>query len=395
SAPLDPTPTLAPLAAEARERIFELVWETVNDHYLYTDFRGVDWQATREEFEPRVSAAATPEEFYGLMRQMIARLGDDHSRFESPQDVAEQEAEFAGKLRYGGIGAEIRDVPEGGLVSSVMPGGPAAKGGIQPRDLITAIDGVPLTDREAFGHDQPISRVRGEPGTRVLLRVKSPGQDARDVLVVRAVIDPDIFNRVSVQRLADGIGLLTIPSFYVEAVDTHVRQAVADLLAKGPLTGLVIDVRSNSGGYVHLMSSTIALFHDGGVIGSTSGRTESKEQRIPEGKLIADISDVPITVLIGPETASAAEMFAAGMRVLGRAKVVGQPSAGNTENLITYDFEDGSRILLAEMAYTLPDGTLIEGRGVIPDRTVDADWWRYAPDKDPQIIAAIDLITGR
>jgi len=395
TAPLEPTLTLAPLAKEVRERIFEQIWETVRDHYLYEDYRGVDWQAIQDEFAPKVEIAASPEEFYTLMRQMILRLGDEHSRFESPQEVAEQEAEFAGKLRYGGIGAEIRETDEGGLVSSVVPSGPAAKVGIQPRDLITAIDGIAFTDRKAFGSRRPISRVRGDPGTQVRLSVKSPGQHVRDVFVVRAVIDPDIFNRVSVQRLADDIGLITIPSFFVAAVDTHVRQAVEGLLAQGPLKGLVIDVRTNSGGYVHLMLNTIALFHNGGSIGSTSGRTESRDESIPEGMVIDGMDGVPITVLICPETVSAAEMFAAGMQVLGRAKAVGQPSAGNTENLYTYKFEDGSRIMLAELAYKLPDGSLIEGRGVIPDLTVQAEWWRYAPGKDPQILAAIDLMRGR
>jgi C-terminal peptidase prc len=395
-APIEPTPTLAPLDIDVRQRIFVQIWEAVRDHYLYEDYRGVDWQATRAAFAPKVKAAATPEAFYDLMRQMIDLLGDDHSRFESPQDVAEQEAEFAGKLRYGGIGAEIREVAEGGLVGSVMPGGPAAKAGIQPRDLITAIDGASIIGAETLGLDQLIGRVRGEPGTRVRLTVRSPGKGEREVLVVRAVIDPDIFNRVRAQRLAGGsIGLLVIPSFYVDAVDTHVRQAVEALLAEGPLTGLVIDVRTNGGGYVYLMSNVIALFHDGGSIGSTSGRDEGEDERIPGGRVIAGLQGVPITVLTGPETVSAAEMFAAGMQVLGRAKVVGLPSAGNTENLSAYNFEDGSRILLAEVAYKLPDGTLIEGRGVIPDRTVDAEWWRYAPDDDPQIRAAIKVMRGQ
>ncbi|NNJ09720.1 PDZ domain-containing protein [Chloroflexales bacterium ZM16-3] len=393
--PLNPTPTLVPLSANQRERIFENIWETVHDHYLYADFRGVDWQATREEYAPKVAAAATSAEFYGLMRQMIDSLGDDHSRFESPQDVAEQDAEFSGKLRYGGIGAEIRDVDEGGLVSSVVPGGPAERAGIRPRDVITSINSIPYINDEAFGPDGPISQVRGQPGTGVRLGIISPGQDERVVIVIREVIDLDAFNRVSARRIDGGtIGLVTIPSFYVEAVDIHVRDAVVGLLAKGPLEGLVIDVRSNSGGYVHLMRSTIALFHDGGSIGRTSGRDsgDSEEQRIPGGKTIVGMDGVPIVVLTSAETVSAAEMFAAGMQVLGRAQIVGLPSAGNTENLYTYDFEDGSRVLLAEVAYRLPDGTLIEGRGVIPDRTVKAEWWRYAPDDDPQIIAAIQAI---
>jgi len=393
---LDPTPTLAPLGIDQRARIFQNIWETVRDHYLYADFRGVDWQAARKEYAPKVAAATTPEEFYGLMRQMVDLLGDDHSRFESPQEVAEHEAEFAGTLRYGGIGAEIRDVDEGGLVSSVVPGGPAEQAGIMPRDVIRSINGTSYLDSQAFGPAGPIGEVRGEPGSSVRLGVSSPGQAEREVVVTREVIDLDAFNQVSSRRLAGGmVGLVTIPSFYVEDVDTHVREATQALLAGGPLKGLIIDVRANSGGYVHLMRNVIALFHDGGTIGSTSGRDDSEEQRIPGGRIIPGVDGVPIAVLTGPETVSAAEMFAAGMQVLGRAKIVGLPSAGNTENLYTYDFEDGSRILLAEVAYRLPDGTLIEGRGVIPDRTVDTEWWRFTADDDPQIIAAIQEIHAR
>jgi C-terminal processing protease CtpA/Prc len=98
---------------------------------------------------------------------------------------------------------------------------------------------------------------------------------------------------------------------------------------------------------------------------------------------------VPIAVLVGPETASAAEMFAAGLQALGRARVVGIPSAGNAENLYSHSFEDGSRLLLAQVVYRLPDGALIEGRGVIPDRTLDVEWWRYPPERDPQLLAAV------
>jgi C-terminal processing protease CtpA/Prc len=103
---------------------------------------------------------------------------------------------------------------------------------------------------------------------------------------------------------------------------------------------------------------------------------------------------VPILVLVGPDTVSAAEMFAAGMQVLGRARVVGVPSAGNTENLYSYSFDDGSRMLLATVAYRLPDGALIEGSGVQPDTVVDVDWWRYPPDQDPQLLAALAEIAA-
>ncbi|MBP1464108.1 PDZ domain-containing protein [Candidatus Chloroploca sp. M-50] len=389
--PLPPTPTLAPVGAASRLQIFERTWELVRDNYVYEDYRGVDWDEVRRSFTPRVAAAEEPEAFYALMRELIDLLDDDHSRFESPQEVAAQQAEFRGELRYGGIGAQIRTLDEGGLITGTAPDGPAERAGIQLNDLIVAVNGIPFTNTDAFGPDGPIGTVRGEPGTPVTLTIRTSNEAPREVIVIRETVAMDAFNQVRGRFLPDlPVGVVTIPSFYVDELDTKVRIAIEELQAAQPLAGLIIDVRENAGGYVHLMRNTVALFHDGGSIGSTAGRTTSEEQRIPQGKTIPGLEDVPVAILIGSGSASATEMFAAGMQVLGRARIVGEPSAGNTENLYGYNFDDGSRLLLAQVAYRLPDGTLIEERGVIPDRLVEVDWWRYPPDDDPQLRAAVE-----
>ena len=66
--------------------------------YVYPDYRGLDWDAIRDEFAPRIAAAEDSEAFYALLRELIERLGDQHSRFESPREVAEEQAEFRGDL---------------------------------------------------------------------------------------------------------------------------------------------------------------------------------------------------------------------------------------------------------------------------------------------------------
>lgn len=389
--PLTPTATLAPIANDERQEIFERAWTLVRDRYVYEDYRGQDWNAIRAEFEPKVAAAATPEEFYGLMREMIERLGDEHSRFLSPQDVAEEELRFEGRLVYGGIGALVRDVDEGGLIMSIAPGSPAEESGLKPRDLILKVGGVPFTDTDRFGPEGPIGVIRGEPGSSVTLTVRSPGGVPREVTVQRRIIPRNAFPDIEVQRLPDSqVALLRIDTFYLEDMDKLVQQKLEALLQDGPLDGLIIDVRSNSGGRVDLMLNTVALFIDGGSIGKTTGREFSRDQNIPTGRKLAQLDSVPIVVLTSENSVSAAEMFAAGMQVNGRARIVGMPSAGNTENLYPYDFSDGSRLWLAQVAFRLPDGTLIEGRGVLPDRPVDAEWWRFEPAQDPQILAAVE-----
>jgi C-terminal peptidase prc len=362
----------------------------VRDKYLYEDYRGVDWNVVRDEFAPRVTAAANTEAFYGLMREMIDRLGDEHSRFESPQEVAEEQARFEGDLSYGGIGAIVRTIDEGGLVITLARDGPAEEAGIRPRDMILAIGGVPFTNTAAFGPDGPIGAVRGAPGTPVILTVRSPGGLPRNVTVVRRAIPGDAFPDVETQRIPEAqVGLIRIDTFYAEDLDKLVRADLEQLLAEGPLEGLIIDVRTNSGGFVYLMRNILGLFIDGGSIGSTGGRASNVEQTIPSGQTIPELNGIPIVVLTSSETVSAAEMFAAGMQVLERARIVGMPTAGNTENLTPHELSDGSRLWLAELAYRLPDGSLIEGRGVIPDREVDVQWWQFEPAQDPQIQAAI------
>jgi C-terminal processing protease CtpA/Prc len=188
------------------------------------------------------------------------------------------------------------------------------------------------------------------------------------------------------------VGLLRLDTFNAENLVQRVRTRLEQLATETPLDGLIIDVRANSGGRVDMLLNILALFNNGGLIGSQSGQNFSADLAIPTGAELPQLVGVPIVVITGPETVSAAEMFAAGMQVTGRARIVGMPSAGNTENLRGRDLFDGSRLWLAELTYQLPDGRLIEGSGVQPDRVVDADWWEFDPVDDPQIQVALEEV---
>ena len=390
-APLVPTATLEPLTRRQRLRIFDGVWELVRDRYLYRDYRGLNWNAVRDRYRPQAIAATDPTAFYDLVAKMIDDLGDDHSRFESPQEVAQDEAEFAGTLSYAGIGAQMRDTDAGGFVTRLVRGGPAEQAGLRHGDMVVAVAGKPFTDTAAFGPLGPIAEVRGAPDTSVVLTVRSPGEAPRDVTVVRRAILADAYPDVEGQRLPGGnVGFVAINSFYADGLTDMVRSEIERLARDGPLDGLILDVRDNGGGQISLLLDTLALFLDGGTIGTSAGRNDTETLDVPKGQVLPELSGVPVTVLTGEDTVSAAEMFAAGLQARGRAKVVGLPSAGNTENLNGHDFDGGSRLWLAEYAYRLPDGTQLEGRGVQPNRRVDVEWWRFLPADDPQVLAAVE-----
>jgi len=389
--PVTPTPTLAPLSAKERGEVFTALWELVRDRYVYADYRGLDWNAIRREYTPKVAAAETPEEFYGLLEELIDRLNDDHSRFESPQEVARENNLFNGDLTYGGIGVMIHDNAEGGFITRVARGGPADQAGLRAGDLILKINGVSFTDKAAFGADGPAGAVRGPQGTDVTLTVRGPGQAEREVTLTRRVIPSDAFPAVYGERLPDTqIALLTLTTFYQEELDTKIRAQLDRLAEPGALNGLIIDVRGNGGGRVDLMLNTVGMFVDGGVIGTSNGRDGSYKWRVPKGQTLPAYAGVPIVVLIDGNTVSAAEMFAGGMQALRRARIVGTPSAGNVEALTPHDLPDGSQLVLAESAFRLPDGTLVEGRGILPERRVEGEGWRYTAPTDPQIKAAVE-----
>ena len=389
-APLAPTATLMPLTPGQREQLFDQVWTVVRNNYVYDDYNGLDWDAIRATFAPRVSVATTPEDFYQVLRAMIIALDDDHSWFESPQDVVAAQGRFHGHLEYGGIGAIMRVVAEGWLVTQLAREGPAAEAGLQPRDIVLAIDGVAVPQIIANQGAEALHVVRGPPGSRIKLTVRSVKGTTRQIEIIRRAIPASAFQQVEVERLpATQIGVLRIGTFNIDSLDQHVQFNLEQLVADEPLAGLIIDVRGNNGGRLDYMLKTLALFVDGGMIGSQRGRFFSADLVVPTGMTLPALAEVPLVVLIDPETISAAEMFTAGLQVLGRAQVVGMPSAGNTENLRAHEFFDGSRLWLAELAYHLPDGTMIEGQGIMPDQVVDVEWWHFAPADDPQLQAAV------
>lgn len=391
--PVTPTATLAPLGQEERLAIFERVWTLVRDRYVYTDYHGLDWQAVHDEFRPRVAAAPDSQAFYGLMYELIDKLNDQHSRFDSPQDVAAEAASFEGDLVYVGIGAMVREVENGGMITRLAQGGPAEESGLHPGDVVLKINGIPFTDTARFGAGGPIGAVRGPAGTTVTLTIQASDGTQRGVEVTRRAIPSDAFPPVEAERLPNtNVGYLAINTFDFDHVDQVVRQQLETLLQSGPLDGLIIDVRTNGGGRVDLMLNTIGLFANGGTIGATQGRDRSYTLTAPEGQTLPPLEGVPIVVLTSEDTVSAAEMFAAGMQVLHRAAIVGTHTAGNTENLSPHDLSDGSRLWLAELAFHIPDGTLIEGRGVLPDRVVEAEWWRFPLATDPQVQAALEAL---
>jgi len=388
-----PTPIQFPL--DTQLNIFENLWNIVNDTYVYPDFNGLDWDAIHLEYRQKINAGLTNTEFYLAMNDLITHLGDEHSQFLNPQEVAEQEAEYQGTNDYVGIGVLVSAIPERqhAVILSVFHDSPAEAAGLQPRDSIISVDGTSILDEDGFLRDI----VRGPEGTTINLMVETPGENPREIAVTRHRITGAVPVVYKVITTSEGkrIGYILLVTFDDSTVDDQVAAALHQMIAKAPLDGLILDNRMNEGGSSTVLEPVLGYFV-GGNLGYFINR---KEERSLQIKLtdIKGSSQVPLVVLIGSGTASFGEIFAGVLHDMERAYLIGKTTDGNVEILWGYELEDGSKIWLANETFrplNHPDQNW-EKTGIIPDSDISGDFDEFSLETDPVVSAAIGYLSGR
>ncbi len=379
----------AAATAVTQQAIFDELWQTVNDTYVYPDFNGADWLAIKETYQAQIQDGAPDDTFYGLMANMIAELNDEHSYFVNPEEARQEELLFSGEDAFDGVGMFVYTIPEanGLVVAFTFPDSGAAAAGIRPHDIILAADGQP-TCCDDTGATLPYE-IRGPAGTSVVLTVQTPGEQPREVEVVRG---PVAGHAPVTSEVIDGrIGYIFIPILDDFTVGEQVETAWQTLNADGSLEGLVLDMRANSGGQREVLQDLLELFTDG-TVGEFSSRTETWPFTI-QGRDVANSQHIPLAILIGEQTNSYAEVFSGILQASGRATLIGQTSRGNVETTYRYDLADGSRIHIATETFTsadAPDANW-EETGIIPDIAIDQVWYEFAtPEEDLALIAAIE-----
>jgi carboxyl-terminal processing protease len=395
------TPTLFPTATGPRPspspqqyQVFDQLWQTVNQNYLYLDFNGLDWNAVREEILQRIGAGLTDDEFYQAMGELVRRLNDNHSTFFSPEQVKQVDSEFEGQYQYVGIGVYHTPMPERNLFSIVLvfPGSPAEEAGLKAHDNILAVDGQPLFDEQ--GNRKNL--LRGPEGTTITLTVQTPGQEVRQVQITRREVltEMPVPHQVVSTPAGKRIGYLMIPTFNETDIDKRVAQAIQEMATSAPLDGLIIDNRHNGGGRDTIMLNTLGYFVSGEA-GYFVNRGQSQPITV-QGSDVSGSLGLPLVVLVGDGTASFGEVFSGILKDLGRATIVGTQTDGNVELLGVYDFIDGSRAWIATATFrplNNPDQDW-EKTGITPDIIVSSQWDEVTFENDPVIQEALRFLGG-
>lgn len=385
------TPATA-IAPDDYVGMFEHAWRIVQENYVRDDFNGVDWEEVHDNFLPQVEAVTSREEFWTVMENMIATLGDDHSRFVRPDRFAVEfglPSQEPGQPWPGMTIWPARE-DEALFIWDVCDRGPAAEAGLQRGDVVLAINGEPV-ERGEKGFDYAAIRqvLYGVDVREVTLTVQQgPDAEPREVHIEyggAAGCDGWFYAILSEDPY---IGYLRIPDFDGDSA-RMILEGIGLLEEDRPLDGLVLDVRHNPGGN---SDSSIAIFTEG-LFGKTGPLREGATQTLYRIRGPVRWNETtPVALLIDGSSHSAAEYFATAMQQSGRAVLVGMPTAGNTEGITGFSLPDGSLIRLAVMTLQLPDGSTLEDTGVIPDIRVPLGMWGLREMPDVQLREAFDAV---
>lgn len=382
--PVDLTPRV-----QAQLRDFDFVAQSLRAQYFNSEAVGATWQKVVEAERARLieSGDESGEQFMASLTKIIAELKDDNIALLPPSEPASGDA----PRTYSGIGVLIA-LPEEGkdrlLVLSVYPDSPADRAGLKAHDAIIAIEGEPV---EFATRDEQIPKLLGEAGSQVAVTVRTPGQVPREVTLTRRSVEPN--SPTIVKRLpGTNIGYIAPNPSNSATMRDETADALRELNAERILDGLVLDLRIIRNGDFPL-DEMLSLFVNG-QIGTIKSREGQQKIEIV-GKSIASSQDTPLAILVSGQTSGEAEAFAGLLQDLGRARVVGTPTAGKVTRVSTLTLP------ISQAQLRLPTGDYVgiknkdwSGEGVTPDTKSEAEWEDFTAEDDPQLAQAIDALTA-
>jgi len=235
--------------------------------------------------------------------------------------------------------------------------------------------------------------LRGPVGSPVTVLVQTPGEQPRQVTIVRRRIQGAMPAPYTLLTSPGGkrVAYILLPSFADETIDDQVGEALRELTSQAPLDGVVLDNRQNTGGADVVARGVLGYFIQGD-LGYFTNRRGEKRWLSVNGEDIQGSLKIPLVVLVGKNTASFGEIFSGVLQDSNRAILIGEQTPGNVELLYRYDFPDGSRAWIARSAFRPKNNPEQdwEGAGITPDQVIAESWDLYTLETDPVVQAALE-----
>ena len=314
----------------------------------------------------------------GAIRGMLAAIDDPYAAFVDRQQFPLSQQDIQGFFE--GIGAEvgIRD----GAITILAPieDSPADKAGLKPGDVILEVDGESI---RGLGLLEVVGRIRGEKGTTVRLLVRRMSSGASEELTIERGVIP--LESVRLLMQVGRIGHLRITGFTGTTNDDLATAIERFERSKG--LGMVVDLRYNPGGLVSSVVDVTSQFIDEGlVLYQIDAQGDRRDWNLTPG---GPALEIPVVVLVNEFSASASEVFAGAIMDHGRAEVIGATTFGKGSVNKLWPLSDGSGVNFTTARWFTPNGTLIEGEGIVPDVLQDAS---EDESEDLQLDRAIEAL---
>ena len=299
---------------------------------------------------------------------------DPHSSYLDADAFKELQVGTQGQ--FGGLGIEVG--MEDGFVKVVSPieDTPAFRAGVKPGDLIVKIDDTPV---KGMTLSDAVKRMRGKPGTQIVLTISRRGEaQPLVVTITRAIIR---VRSVKSKIIEPGYGWVRVSQFQESTSEFMVRH-LAGLYKTGELKGLVLDLRNDPGGLLHGAVAISAAFLPSDVlVVSTNGRADDAKRKYhatPDDYLRGGRDDVlkglppqvktvPMVVLVNAGSASASEIVAGALQDHNRATVIGTQTFGKGSVQTIMPLGNNTAIKLTTARYFTPSGRSIQAKGITPD----------------------------
>ncbi len=315
----------------------------------------------------------------GAIKGMLQNL-DPHSTLMTEKEFQEMQENTSGE--FFGVGVEI--TVENGQVMVVSPieDTPGYKAGLRAGDAIIAVDGQYTMEMSLT---EVVSKMRGKRGTTVELQVLH--KDSSRPVTMKIKRDAIPLISVKSRELEPGYYWVRLTRFS-ERTTQELLDALSDAKRKGPIKGIVLDLRNNPGGLLDQAVSVSDTFLNKGVIVSMRGRQEETAREFSAKPQDTDIIDTPLVVLVNGGSASASEIVAGALGDQKRALLVGERTfgKGSVQNIIP--LSDGSGLKLTVALYYTPSGRSIQAEGIMPDLEVPFE----APKEKPAPLSSLRMI---
>ncbi len=325
-------------------RLLALPHEAREQLKLYTELLRI----AHEEYGAEVDYRALVESSIGGMLRTL----DPHTSFMSSEAYSSmrerQQSSFFGL----GILVGMRN----GLLTVVTPieGTPGHRMGLRAGDVISEIEGDPT---DGMTLNEAVRRLKGPKGTQVTISVTRPGLDKPlEITITRDEIPQNTVRYT--YMLSEDTGYISVSDFN-RGTGKEVQEAIARLQDEG-MEGLILDLRGNGGGLLDQAIAVSDLFlPDGAKIVETRGRTRDSFQEYyasDDPKAL----DIPIVILVGQGTASAAEIVAGAVQDHDLGMIVGTPTWGKGLVQTVYSVSNDAGLALTTAKYYTPSGRLIQ-----------------------------------